>query len=100
MPDNKTWSERFDELYPSDIETQPHDDDGEVVLVGVRIKDVKAFFQSELKKLGRELVGENKPNTGDLFYNNSDSEFYYNEGYNKHRQEIINALAKWGVEIE
>ena len=40
----------------------------------------------------KEMVGTHKPTTGDDFYNQENATFYYNEGYNKKRQELINLL--------
>ena len=55
MSTEKNWSDRFDEIFVTAI-------DGSLVYnsqeKGVVSMGVKAFFQSELEKLGREILDE------------------------------------------
>jgi hypothetical protein len=86
MPDNKTWSDRFDEEFVKDngenINPSFIDPNGDV-------GPVKAFFQNELEKLGRELL--TKQELGDT------AQKY---GQIVMVDEIIDTLAKWGVKME
>jgi hypothetical protein len=71
---NKTWRDRFDERFPKNG--------------FATYRQVKAFFQSELEKLGRELL--TKQELGDT------AQKY---GQIVMVDEIIDTLAKWGVKI-